>query len=63
MAELGLSNQQMKAVCTWSGDSEVALYTKEADQAAMAKQAMDRLSDWTFGEPASKLVKGGENNG
>ena len=63
MAELGLSNQQMKAVCTWSGDSEVALYTKEADQAAMAKQAMDRLSDWTLTNLAPRLAKGSENNG
>lgn len=63
MAELGLSNQQMKAVCTWSGDSEVALYTKEADQAAMAKQAMDRLSAWTLTNHAQGLAKGSENNG
>lgn len=40
MAELGLSNQQIKAFTGHSKDDEVALYTKAASQAGMADEAL-----------------------
>lgn len=39
-AELGASNQMLKAVGGWSGDQEVATYTAGADQARLAEQTM-----------------------
>lgn len=45
MAEAGLSNQLIKSVTGHSGDSEVARYTREADQARMAEIAMDSLAN------------------
>lgn len=44
LAEAGEGNQGIKAVTLHSDDKEVALYTREADQKAMAKAAMGRLS-------------------
>jgi integrase len=43
MAELGLSNQLIKSITGHSSDSEVARYTRNADQARMADDAMDAL--------------------
>lgn len=40
MAELGLSNQHIKAFTGHSKDDEVALYTKAASQAGMADEAL-----------------------
>lgn len=45
MAELGLSNQLIKAITGHSTDSEVARYTKNADQARRADQAMDAVEE------------------
>lgn len=39
MAELGLSNQMIKSITGHSSDSEVARYTREAEQEAMAEAA------------------------
>lgn len=44
LAEGGQSNQGIKSVTLHSDDKEVALYTREADQRAMAKLAMGDLS-------------------
>lgn len=45
-AEIGATNQQLKAVGGWSGDKEVATYTADADQAGMAEAIMGRLIEW-----------------
>lgn len=45
MADLGLSNQVIKAITGHSTDSEVARYTKNADQARRADMAMDRMAN------------------
>ncbi len=39
-AELGASNQMLKAVGGWSGDQEVSVYTANADQARLAEQTL-----------------------
>lgn len=44
LAELGISQQGIKASGGWSNDAEVRVYTDEADQARMAEDAMTRLS-------------------
>lgn len=60
MAELGLSNQLIKSITGHSTDSEVARYTRNADQARMADTAMgviegrdlanDETDVWLTGE-------------
>lgn len=45
MAELGLSNQLIKSITGHSTDSEVARYTRNADQARRADIAMDSLAN------------------
>lgn len=44
MAELGLSNQMIKSITGHTSDTEVARYTREAEQVTMADSAMDRLA-------------------
>lgn len=44
LAEAGIGNQGIKSVTLHSDDKEVATYTREADQRAMAKVAMGELS-------------------
>lgn len=44
LAEAGIGNQGIKSVTMHSDDKEVATYTREADQRAMAKVAMGELS-------------------
>jgi integrase len=44
LAELGISQQGIKASGGWSGDDEVRTYTADADQARMAEDAMNRLA-------------------
>jgi len=39
-AEMGASNQQLKAVGGWTSDRQVSLYTEAVNQKAMAEQAM-----------------------
>lgn len=46
MAELGLSNQSMKAVSGHEKDTEVARYTAAANQVRLADDAMIRLARW-----------------
>lgn len=49
MADLGLSNQLIKAITGHTTDSEVARYTRNADQARRADQAMTHIEG--FGSP------------
>lgn len=44
LAEAEVGNQGIKSITMHSDDKEVATYTREADQRAMARLAMDRLS-------------------
>lgn len=46
MAELGVTNQHMKAVSGHSKDDEVARYTAAANQRRMADAAIRALSEW-----------------
>ncbi len=48
-AELRATNQQLKAVGGWSGDSEVSLYTAAADQKGLADSVIDAVSTWENG--------------
>lgn len=45
-AELGATNQQLKAVGGWSNDAEVSTYTAGAEQTILADQIIDRVSEW-----------------
>jgi len=55
MAELGLSNQLIKSITGHSTDSEVARYTRGADQARMADAAMDALEGGGLSNPANSV--------
>jgi len=48
-AELRATNQQLKALGGWSGDSEVGLYTASADQKGLADSVIDAVSTWERG--------------
>lgn len=50
MAELNLANQTMKAISFHSGDDEVALYTRDANQKRLADDAITALSDWEMSQ-------------
>lgn len=43
LAEMGATQQQLKAVGGWSGDAEVATYTAAAEQEALAAAGLGRL--------------------
>jgi integrase len=60
LAEHGQSNQSIKAVTGHSGDSEVALYTRSADQRRLAKQAIGSLAK---SYPATPLATPQNNGG
>jgi integrase len=45
-ADLGATQQQLKAVGTWSNDAEVATYVAGADQAKLAENALSRVIAW-----------------
>jgi len=53
MAEAGIGNQGIKSITMHADDREVAIYTKQAEQRAMARVAMGTLSDRHL---ASKLA-------
>jgi integrase len=63
LAELHLGNQTLKAVSGHSRDEEVATYTRDVNQAAMAKQAIAMLSAWEEGTEKTEILrlKGPEN--
>ena len=46
MAEGGEGNPGIKSVGGWSGDAEVAIYTRGMDQQVAADRAIDSLSNW-----------------
>lgn len=48
-AELLATNQQLKALGGWSGDSEVGIYTASADQKGLADSVIDAVSSWENG--------------
>lgn len=45
-ADLGATQQQLKAVGTWSNDAEVATYVQGADQAKLADSALSKVIEW-----------------
>ena len=45
LAEMGGSNQELKALFGWSSDSMAALYTKKADRRKMALNAAEKLNE------------------
>jgi integrase len=45
-ADLGATQQQLKAVGTWSNDAEVATYVAGADQAKLAENALSKVIEW-----------------
>lgn len=45
-ADLGATQQQLKAVGQWSSDRDVATYTADAEQRALADAAMARVIEW-----------------
>jgi integrase len=49
-ADLGATQQQLKAVGTWSNDAEVATYVKGADQAKLASDALSPVIEWDGGK-------------
>lgn len=62
MAELGLSNQLIKSITGHTTDSEIARYTKNADQARRADKAMEQMEE--FGSPSlATSVEIGANAG
>lgn len=55
-ADLGLSQQQLKALGQWSGDSEVAVYAADANQKALADSAVLAVNAWaTMSNPSEKV--------
>lgn len=61
LAEAGIGNQGIKSVTLHGDDKEVATYTAQADQRAMAKAAMGILSDLHLAStaaPASQKAAG-----
>ncbi|OZA34379.1 MAG: hypothetical protein B7X92_10370 [Novosphingobium sp. 17-62-9] len=54
MAELGLSNQMIKSITGHTSDTEVARYTRDAEQVSMADTAVDRLASGDNPDLASK---------
>lgn len=59
MAEQGLSNQLIKSITGHSGDSEVALYTRAADQERMAVLAMEHMEAADLANMRNRLAKQG----
>ena len=55
LAELGTSQQGIKSVSMHSGDDEVAVYTRAADQRRMADAAIGALSAWEVSNPPQEL--------
>jgi site-specific recombinase XerD len=60
MAELGLSNQLIKSITGHTTDSEIARYTKNADQARRADAAMEQMEG--FGSPRLATLEGSGAN-
>lgn len=58
MAEIGLSNQLIKSITGHSGDSEVARYTRDAEQRTMAREAIRRLANAANPDLANEAQNG-----
>lgn len=56
MAEMGLSNQLIKSITGHTSDSEVARYTRDANQVAMADRAMAIMSGQSLANPENRLA-------
>lgn len=56
MALSGAGNQGIKSITGHSGDAEVALYTREVDQEALARVTMARLVEWEMANPHQRLA-------
>ncbi len=61
MAESGAGNQGIKSVTGHSGDAEVALYTREVDQALLADSTMRQLQDWEMANRQNRLANALQN--
>ncbi len=61
MALSGAGNQGIKSITGHSGDSEVALYTREVDQQALARATMERLVKWEMANQAEGLANVNSN--
>lgn len=57
MAESGAGNQGIKSITGHSSDSEVALYTADANQEALGRATMDRLVAWELANRDAELAK------
>jgi integrase len=54
-ADLGATQQQLKAVGQWSSDSDVATYVADAEQRGLADAAISRVVEWTeLSNPAAE---------
>lgn len=49
-ADLGATQQQLKAVGQWSSDSDVAVYTADVEQRALADAAVAKVVAWSAGQ-------------
>jgi integrase len=62
-AQLGGTNQGLKALGGWSGDREVATYTAAVDQASLANDTLGRVIDWDLANRATRdLASRSEND-
>ena len=57
LAEGEESQQSIKAVGGWRGDSEVTTYTRGADQKRLASAAIGRLSDADLANRRTELAR------
>lgn len=55
MADLNMGNQTMKAISFHSGDDEVALYTRDANQKRLADDAISALSAWEMSHDGTEV--------
>jgi integrase len=49
-ANIGLSQQELKALGQWKGDDEVKTYAANADRKRLAESALDRIAEWEQSE-------------
>lgn len=54
MAEIGLSNQLIKAITGHTTDSEISRYTKRADQERRAEMAMTEIEGFGYPDLANR---------
>lgn len=55
LAEMGATQQELKAAGGWSNDKEVSTYTASADQRRLATSAMNGLAEWDLAHPGSEV--------